>query len=426
MTKPADAAPARTSAAVRGGTAIAVSIVVMNVSTYVFTILAARLLGPQPFGAFVALMNVLLVAGVLALALQATAARRIAREPGDVHEVEATILAVGRRTALGLGVLFLLISPLISAALRLDSVPTAMLLAVAVVPTTVMGAQAGVLQGERRWIPLSLVYLSAGVPRLIIGAAMLWWRPEEIVAIAAVAIAAFVPVVVGTIALREPRAIRQAHTGEHNARALWWETVRHSQALLAFLVLSSADIVLARRALDPHDAGLYAGGLIMVKAVTFLPQFVVVLAFPSMGTDKARRSALVASLSLVAFAGIVVTLGVLVLPDLALIFVGGSEYEGIHDQLWMFALLGTVLSMIQLLVYSVMARQARNSVILLWVALVPLVAAGLTASSVTELVTRVLVVDTCLLVVLLATTLWRLRDDVPDATEVDAEDPQAR
>jgi O-antigen/teichoic acid export membrane protein len=405
-----DAETARSNA-VKGGSAIAIAIGIMNVSTYAFTIVAARLLGPQPFGAFAAIMNVLLVAGVLALALQATAARRIAREPGDVHEVERSILLVGRRAAIGLGIFFLLISPLVNTALRLDSLATSALMAVAVAPATLMGAQAGILQGERRWVPLALVYLAAGVPRMALGAGLLWWRPEEIVAVLAVTLGAFVPVVVAAIALREPRTERRPSAGSHTAREVWWETVYNSQALLAFLVLSSVDIIIARNALSEHDAGLYAGGLIMVKAVMFLPQFVVVLAFPSMGTDGARRSALLASLVLVAVTGVAVTIGVQILPDLALTFVGGDKYDGIVGKLWLFAVLGTVLSMIQLLVYSVLARQARNSVVVLWVSLVPLIVLGRLSDTVVELVTRVLVVDSVLLAILLAVSLWRLRGD---------------
>ncbi|MFL6108807.1 MAG: lipopolysaccharide biosynthesis protein [Marmoricola sp.] len=405
------------SDAVRGGSAIAVAVVVMNVTTYVFTIVAARLMGPQSFGAFAAVMNVLLVAAVVALALQATAARRIAREPGDVHEVERTILVVGRRSAVVLGLAFLVLSPVINAALRLDSLPTAMLLAVAVAPTTLMGAQAGVLQGERRWVPLSLVYLAAGVPRLVLGAGLLWWRPEELTAVVAVALGAFAPVAVAGIALRRrgvgPDDGPLPSEGDHSPRALWWETVYNSQALLAFLVLSSIDIVLARNALGRHDAGLYAGGLIMVKAVTFLPQFVVVLAFPSMGTDGARRRALLASLVLVGVTGIAVTGGVKLLPDLALTFVGGADYDGIRSKLWIFAVLGTVLSMLQLIVYSVLAQQSRKSVALLWIALVPLVVLGLTSTSVLELVTRVLSVDAGLLALLLVISLRRLRTEAP-------------
>ena len=48
-------------------------------------------------------------------------------------------------------------------------------------------------------------------------------------------------------------------------------------------------MIVARNVLTDHDAGLYAGGLILTKAVLFLPQFVVVIAFPSMSTVDERR-----------------------------------------------------------------------------------------------------------------------------------------
>jgi len=393
----------------RGGAAIAVAVGVMNLATYAFTILAAHQLGPKPFGALIALLNVMQVAAVLSLALQATAARRIAREPHDVSRVEQSILLVGRRTSFGLGALFLALSPVINTALKLDSLATAAMLALSVVPFTMMGAQAGVLQGERRWVPLALIYLTAGVPRLIIGAPLMWWRPEESAAFAAVTIGAFVPVLVGWIALREPRGHERRGGDHHTAGALWWETVYNSQALLAFLALSSLDIVIARNTLDSEQAGLYAAGLIMVKAVAFLPQFVVVLAFPSMGTDDAPRRALGLSLALVALSGAVAIIGVKLLPDVALVFVGGDKYAGVSDRLWVFALLGTVISMVQLLVYSVLARQARSSVILLWAGLVALVVLGSGGASVNSLVERVLLVDGVLLALLLVLSVHRMR-----------------
>ena len=37
---------------------------------------------------------------------------------------------------------------------------------------------------------------------------------------------------------------------------------------------------------EDQPAGLYAGGLILTKALLFLPQFVVVVAFPSMSTAQ--------------------------------------------------------------------------------------------------------------------------------------------
>src|SRR5680860_1079984 len=54
-----------------GSGVIAIAMGVMNVATYAFTILAARWLGPQQYGALAALMGLLLIVTVVALGLQA-------------------------------------------------------------------------------------------------------------------------------------------------------------------------------------------------------------------------------------------------------------------------------------------------------------------------------------------------------------------
>ena len=131
---------------------------------------AAYLLGPRAYGAFAALMAALLVISVLQLGLQATAARRIAADPDHVQQIERIILRRhlpgGARCS---GLVLVALSPLLDALLRLDSLLTAALVGVTAVPLTVMGGQAGILQGERRWTALSVVYVAAGVPRLVIG-----------------------------------------------------------------------------------------------------------------------------------------------------------------------------------------------------------------------------------------------------------------
>ena len=391
-----------------GGGSIAVAMAVMNVATYGFTMIAARLLGPQAYGAFASLMATLLVITVLQLGLQATAARRIAAEPGHVGQIERTILGVTYRAAIALGALLVLLAPLVNLVLRLDSLLTALLLAFVSVPFTVMGGQAGILQGERRWKALSVLYLLSGVPRLVIGTLLILWHPSSSVALLGTGIGACAPVIAGWWFLRRPRDPGLS-SEEHGFRRVIQESFHNSQVLLAFFALSNADIVIARNVLDEHDAGLYAGGLILTKAVLFLPQFVVVVAFPSMSTIEERRRALTASLSLIAVLGAAVTAGALVLPDLALIFVGGEQFDEIADHLWIFAILGTVLSMLQLLVYSVLARRGQRSVYFVWAAFVALVGLGLTAATLRDLLTVVISVDTVLLAALLAISLYVIR-----------------
>lgn len=396
-----------------GGSSIAVAMGVMNVATYGFTMLAARILGPQPYGALAGLMATLLIISVLQLGLQATAARRISAEPDHVGQIEHTILRVTYRAALAVGALLLVLAPVINIVLRLDSLLVAALVSLAAVPMTVMGGQAGILQGERRWGPLALIYVANGVPRLLIGVALIAWQPTELNAMLGVVIGQFAPAVVGWFALRQSRH-PGAISDHHAARPMVREAFHNSQALFAFFALSNVDIVVARNVLDSHDAGLYAGGLILTKAVLFLPQFVVVLAFPAMASANERRRALTRSLSLVAALGAVAILGALVLSGLAMIFVGGNDYAEIQGQLWLFALLGTALSMLQLLVYSVLARQGQRSIYLVWAALATLVGLGMTVSSLEGLLAVVTVTDGVLLAVLFGLSLYLVREPAPE------------
>ena len=165
--------------------------------------------------------------------------------------------------------------------LRLDSSVAGAAARVAAVPLTVMGGQAGILQGERRWLPLALVYLAIGVPRLVVGVALhRCWRPTEAERDARRRVGPVAPVVVGWWALRHERATRRARatsTGPRRCSARPSTTPRRCSASSRSPTSTS---IVARNVLDEHDAGLYAGGLILTKAVLFLPQFVVVLAFP--------------------------------------------------------------------------------------------------------------------------------------------------
>jgi O-antigen/teichoic acid export membrane protein len=398
----------RVRSLVTGGGSIAVAMAVMNVATYAFTMLAARFLGPRSYGAFASLMATILVATVLQLGLQATAARRIAAEPEHVAQIEKTILGVTYRAAVALGVLLLVLSPILNRILRLDSLPTAALVAVVSVPLTIMGGQAGILQGERRWAALSVLYILSGVPRLAVGTALIAWRPTEFAAMVGIGLGACAPIVAGWWLLRSPRDAGVV-SEDHGFRHVMRETFHNAQVLLAFFALSNADIVLARNVLDEHDAGLYAAGLILTKAVLFLPQFVVVIAFPSMATATGRRRALTGSLTLIAVLGVVVTLGATAVPRLALVFVGGTDYDDISGRLWIFAILGTILAMLQLLVYSVLARQGRGSVYLVWAALVVMVVAGLMTSTLRGLIGVVIGTDAVLLAALLCVSLVVVR-----------------
>jgi O-antigen/teichoic acid export membrane protein len=395
------------------GASVAVAMAGMNVATYLFTALAARLLGPQAYGAMASLLAVLLVVTMIQLGIQATAARRISAEPEHVAQIEREILSLTYWCAGAVGVLLLVLAPLLDRLLRLDSVATAALVGLTAVPLTIVGGQLGVLQGERRWWPVSVVYLASGVPRLLVGTALILWRPDEFMAMLGVLIGTIVPALFGWYALRIKRPARE-HVEHHSRRTLIREILGNSQTLLAFMCLMNCDVIVARNILPEHDAGLYAGGLILTKAMLFLPQFVVVVAFPAMSTAEERRGALMRGLTLVLGLGVAGVLASAVLPQLALIFVGGDEYAEIDSRLWLFAVLGTALSLLQLLIYAVLARQGTKSVYLVWAALAAVLAIGSRADSLGTLLLTVVTIDSLLFLGLLVISLHRLRSPVSD------------
>ncbi len=400
--------PSRLPSWLVGSSVIALAMAVMNVTTYAFTILAARLLGPAEYGALAAVMGLLLVVNVVSLGLQATGARRVSAATTQDAALHAEVMSAGYRSALALGALALVLVPVVTAALDLSTWIIAALIAATAVPMTVMGAQAGILQGERRWYPLAGIYLCVGVGRLAVGGATMALRPTAGGAMLGVTLGAVLPVVVGWWALRDRRAEPTARTWTRWARGgVLHETLHNSHALLAFFALSNADVIIARTTFDEHSAGLYAGGLILTKAVLFLPQFVVVIAFPSMSRDPGGRRMHLLSAGLVLAIGAVTVVGTALLSRIAVEFVGGSQYAGLQGRLWAFAALGTVLALLQLMVYNVVARQHQRTVLVIWAALAVLVACAPLLGSVTRLLTAVTCLDTALFVVLLAASLRR-------------------
>lgn len=407
-------------ALLRSSAGIAVAMAVMNVATYAFQMISARLLGPTEYGAVASLMALLMVVAVLQLGLQATGARRISAEPEHVAQIERMVLRVTYRAALGLGLLMMALAPVVHHVLRLDSVVPALLLALSAVPLTIMGGQAGVLQGERRWFSLAGIYLAMGLGRVVVGTACIVVSPTESAAMLGVMIAMFAPALVGWLALRRPGLhVRDGdrHSDQHTARRVVTETGSASLALLAFFVLSNLDIVVARNVLDDHDAGLYAAGLILTKAVLFLPQFVVVVAFPAMSTPAQRRRALLRSLFVVGLLGVVCTLGAWLLSGLAMVFVGGGEYADVESRLWVFAVLGTLLAMLQLLVYSVLARRGTKTTYLVWMAVIAMIVLASTVEQLGTLAAVVVCIDAALFAALLGISLWRLKEPVPAQPE---------
>lgn len=399
--RPGAAQPAGTAKAT---TIVAVGMLGMNALAYAFTLAAAHRLGPTEFGGVSALLGVLIVANVGALALQATAARRLAIAPiGAREQVAADVVRSAIGVALTLGLLLLVLTPVLDEVLHLEDWVAAAMVAVASVPLTMMGAYSGIAQGERRWSQLATIYLSMGIGRVLFGGLGLALEPTMRSAMIGIAIGSFVPAIVGAWLDRVPTRT----VGHEPVLGELW---RNGHTLLAFFAFTNLDVLLARHLFSSTDAGVYAAGAILSKTCLFLPTFVLVVAFPTMATDRHGRPWLKPLLLVLALGGIAV-LGAWLLPDLAVAFAGGSEYEALGEVAWLFALEGTLFAALQILVYDTIAGQTRAAH-LLWIGVAVICAVALlTVDSVTALVSLVTAVALAVGLGCVATSRGLLRDD---------------
>lgn len=334
-----------------------------NALAYVFTVAAARMLAPAAFGELAALLSVLLVGTVPATGLQTAAALHLGGSAGGrTPAVLARLHSAAWVTALlvvGCGVLA---AVPVGRVLHLPDPAAVAWLVALLLPSTLLPGYLGMLQGSERYGRLATVNAFFGVAKLVGGVGGLVVGGTPTAALAGMTLAVSVGALAGWAGCGRPGLSR-------GVRAPLLAALKASGALLGFVLLLNLDLLLARHHLAAGDAGEYAVGSIVTKVAFWLPQGVGVVLLPRLADEAHRRQVLPAALALVAGVGAVLTLATAALGSYALPLIGGSAYgDALGGATWLFAALGTVLALAQLLLYSGIAASDRLAIGAVWVA----------------------------------------------------------
>lgn len=354
-----------------GGTLVAAGMMGMNIAVYAFNVVSARVLLPKEFGALTALFGIILVGSVSSLGLQAVTARRLAVDPQHADQIISATARVTAIVASTVGLVVAASTVILTPVLKIDSYWPVVLCGATLVPLTIMGAEAGVAQGSSRWGSLTAIYLGNGFGRLTGGSLALVISPSVTSAMIGIALGSWAPAIAGARLLLGHRTSGPMVS----RRPLLREALLSTHALLAYFVLSNLDSLIARNRFDVHESGLYASGLILAKAALFFPQFVSVVLFPDLARATTHHARLRA-VSLVAGFGALAVLATATLPRVALILVGGDKYDEITGRLWLFALAGSLLAIVHLLVFDALARHAHGIVVMIWAAAAAVIASS--------------------------------------------------
>ncbi len=343
---------------------VSLALLGVNMLAYVFTVVAARLLAPEAYGELAALLGVMFIGVVPMTGLQTAAALTLGRRPDDQRLVTARLHAAMLAGAVTVGAVGLLaVGPLVSL-LHLQGPSTVLWLVAVLVPHTLVGGYDGLLQGSGRYGRLAVVTgmfgvlkTGGGVTGLVVGG-----TPEA--ALIGMAVGCAVSALLGWVITERPGLAR-------GARPHVLAAARASGALLGLVLLVNLDVLLARHHLPAELAGEYAVASIFAKVAFWLPQGVSVVLLPRLANARGRRRLLPAAVALVASSGIVLTALTAVLGARALPLVGGEEYgAALGGATWVFALLGTLLALAQLLLYSGIAAADRVAAVAVWCAVV--------------------------------------------------------
>lgn len=355
----------------RTGLAIAAAFILANASNYSFQIIAGRTLSLDEYGLLAGFLAVITVITVTTSALQVTTARALAA--GEAIPDERRVDGLTRsalKVAIVVGLGIVVVSPLLANVLRVGVLPV-ILLAVYIVPACLDSIAAGRLQGTRRFGGLAAYSTGQAVMKLAAATLVLLAGARVLGLLTSVIIGAAV------VALFGLRSTSRA--GSVDTHVLGSESRRSFAALALFWLILSIDVPLARVGFEGSDAGLYAAGAVLGKAVLWIPIVVTQVVFPTLvaGTGEPTKSNhLVRNSSALVIASAGLAVGALYLfGDAVFRLLYGERYEAAADIAWKVGLAVIPLALVNLLMFQQLAR--RNGSFLKWFVVFALLEIGL-------------------------------------------------
>lgn len=342
-----------------------------NALSYLLNVLAARALAPDVYGALGSLLALVVIGAVPATGMQTVAALHVAATrsvnrgaPDLAQRLEAAerrLLRAGLGGAVVVAALAIAATPLIVALLHLPNGWPVWWLGVALAPLTLLGTFHGMLQGRRRFAALGLLVAVEGVAKAGGALAGLLLLRTTAATLAGMALGSALAAAVGWWVCGRRRPQREP------ARMVR-EVLHAIQALLGLVLLVNLDIVLARHHLSGAQAGDYAVGVVLTKIAYWLPQAVAVIVLPRLADASRRRRTVPVALAVIAAMDIWVIMAAAGYGSGIIGLIGGSGYGAHVSAAWLFALLGSLLALVQLLLYSRIASADRRSATAVWAA----------------------------------------------------------
>jgi O-antigen/teichoic acid export membrane protein len=261
---------------------------------YAFQVLMGRVLVPEHFTVFSAMMALGMVCSSPLAAMVMVLARRVAalRAADDLQGVRTLFQRTNARLALGItvfAVAFLLLLRPAQIYLRAPDALSVWLFWGCVSVLAFFLANSGFLQGLQCFGWLGGLGVFAVVTKIVACVAMIQWLGWSLHgALGGVLVSTLVSSWVGACVIRSRLPTVGNGTSEVLGRVNLRSVVPVIVANVAFAAMTQLDVVLVNHHFNPEIASQYAAAAILGKAILYLPGGIVVALFPMVAEDQAK------------------------------------------------------------------------------------------------------------------------------------------
>jgi len=393
---------------VHAGLIVFGGVLLANLGNYGFQLISARELGPASYSDLATLLAIVAIIGLPLGGVQLWIARHVA-EYDAVGEADVTRWFMRRSTryatlvAVTSTVVLLALSGPLKAVLGIGSLGAVAATALITFPAVLTPVVWGLAQGLQRFALISVMVASAPLLRIVLAVGGFATGFGVFGAMSATLVSNLVTLIVPIWLLRRwfsETPVTRWIIDKRTAVATLFPVL---VGLLAITALTTIDVVVAKRTLTDHSAGIYGSASLVGRVILYLPTAIITVLLPRVAARTAdRRESLdLLGLSVAVTAGfcVLVTAIYAVASHLVVRIAFGSDYLAAAPLLWRFGVAMTCFSLLNVLfVYHLGRRDHSMSWILGIGAVCQLVAFAVFHDSAKQLVDVDIVVAGALLV----------------------------
>lgn len=354
-----------------GSMSLFTGMMVANVFAYGYHMLLARVMSPGDYGALVTLTSIAYVLGVLARTFQAWIIKAICTDPdhrrGRIHAV----FGLAMRTVMPLGAIICLghwlASPWIATFFHLKSHIPVVILGIYAFTSFLTPLPRGVLLGLNRFHTAGMIYPLESAARLFAAIFLMIWGVGVNGALASYI---FGDLLAFAIALFPLTPLMRGHSDARTSFNTFGALDRYAILVLItnilLMIMASVDQIAVKHFFSDQVAGNYSVAFLLGRIIALSTMalgwtiFARAAHFPADHPRQARL--LIKGLVVTALIASSLTLGYVILPTLAIRFMGGAQYDIAHAYVGLVGIEMTIFAFVYIQAYFLMSLKQMHIV----------------------------------------------------------------